>query len=53
MIYYEYEILILSILGLIIALLILSIILERFFPKNKLSKFLEDSAEWVKENIRI
>ena len=41
------------ILVVIIILIILEIILEKLFPKNKISVFLEDIAEWIKDNVRI
>jgi len=40
-------------LGIIIGLIILVTIFERFFPKNKLSKKLEKFAEWIKDNVRV
>ena len=42
----------LVILSLIIILFILSIIIRKIFPKNKISEKLEKIAEWVKDNIR-
>ncbi|MDO8622776.1 MAG: hypothetical protein Q7R52_00865 [archaeon] len=50
---YEYEILLGIILTVIIILMIMALIIEKFFPKNKISKALENIAEWIKDNIRI
>ena len=41
------------ILTVIILLEIVVVVLDRFFPKNKISKFLEKMHEWIKENIKI
>mgnify|MGYP001573818889 CR=1 FL=1 len=40
------------ILGVIFVLIIIADIIEHFFPKNRLSKRLEKTAEWIKDNIR-
>ena len=40
------------ILGVIFVLIIIADIVEHFFPKNRLSKRLEKTAEWIKDNIR-
>lgn len=53
MVGYEFEILVGSIIGIIVILIILATIIEKFFPKNKISKFLEKIVEWISDNVRI
>lgn len=50
---YAYETIIGSILGITIFLIIVSSIIEKFFPKNKISKLLENAADWIADNIKI
>ena len=49
---YEYETLMGSVLAIIIILMIIVLIIEKFFPKNKISKILENTVEWIKDNVR-
>lgn len=39
-----------SILGIGILLITIATILEKFFPKNRISKKLEGILEWIQEN---
>lgn len=39
-------------LGVIILLVVLATILDRLFPNNKLSKKLDELAEWIEDNVR-
>jgi hypothetical protein len=41
------------ILGVAVFLLILAASLEKFFPKNKVSKSLEKIAEWIRDNVNL
>lgn len=40
------------IIGGVLAIIILAAILERCFPKNKISKKFEKLAEWIKDNVQ-
>ena len=49
---YEYEKLIGIILAVIIFLLLIEIVLQKFFPKSKVSSLPNLIIEWIQENIR-
>lgn len=53
MVRYEYDILIGIILGAIILLIILATIIEKFFPKSKIPKFIDKIAGWIRDNLKI
>lgn len=50
---YEYDILMGIVFLVIILLSIVAILLDKYFPKNRISKRLGRIADWIKDNVRI
>ena len=50
---YEFEKLFGILLAVIILLLLIEIVLQKFFPKSKISKIPSLIVEWIQENIKI
>ncbi len=48
---WSFDILIGITFGIVIILIILAVILEKFFPENRISKMLENLGEWIQYNI--
>lgn len=47
----ESGIILVAVLGTIILIMIISLILEKLFPKSKISKELEKLAYWIRDSI--
>jgi len=50
---FEYEILIGIILGASFIILLLTFLLEKFFPKSKVSKLLSKILDFIRQDIRV
>jgi len=50
---FEYEIIIGVIIGIIFIILFWILLLDKFFPKNKISEKLEKIIDWIIYDIRI
>jgi len=50
---YGYDILIGIIVGILLLFVILASLLDKFFPKNKISSKLDNFAAWIRDNIKI
>jgi len=49
---FEYGIIIGIVAVVIVILIIIEVKLNKFFPKNKFSKFLEKISDWIFDNFR-